>query len=97
MEIIENDTPKDKDPALWAIAKKRYGFKKDLTSYVIIISFLWAIWYFTGGRFNDGDMVPWPIWPMFGWGIGIAFHFMSAYVTPKSSSIEKEYEKLVKK
>ena len=95
MEIIENDTPKEKDPVLWAIAKKRYEFKKSFASYIIIIAFLWAIWYFTGGHFNDPeDRFPWPLWAMLGWGIGIAFQFVSAYMTPKSGSIEREYERL---
>jgi hypothetical protein len=31
---------------------------------------------------------------MLGWGIGIAFHYMGAYVTPKNNSVHKEYEKL---
>lgn len=39
--------------------------------------------------------IPWPLWTTLGWGIGLAFHFMSAYVTTGSHSIEKEYNKLV--
>ena len=38
--------------------------------------------------------LPWPIWPMIGWGIGLAFHFAGAYIFPKANSVEREYEKL---
>ena len=51
------------------------------------------MWYFTGGR-DYNDRLPWPVWPMLGWGIGIAFHYASAYVTPKGNAVDKEYEKL---
>jgi hypothetical protein len=30
---------------------------------------------------------------MLGWGIGIVFHFINAYVDTRESSVEKEYEK----
>ncbi len=56
--------------------------------------FFWVLWYFTGR--NDGQHEwPWPIWPMAGWGIGVGFHYIGAYVTPKSNRVEKEYEKLI--
>ncbi len=89
----------DKDPHLWDIAKKRASFKGHLASYVIVNGFLWALWYF-GGDHDLGDLrfspAPWPIWPMLGWGIGLAFHYMGAYVYPKSNSAEDEYQKLLK-
>ncbi|MER3498208.1 MAG: hypothetical protein C4308_05985 [Chitinophagaceae bacterium] len=34
---------------------------------------------------------------MGGWGIGLVFHYLSAYVFPQSNSIEKEYEKTFSK
>jgi hypothetical protein len=56
----------------------------------------WAIWYFTGGL-NYSRFLPWPIWPTFGWGIGVLFHYLGAYVFPKNNSVEREYQKLMEK
>jgi hypothetical protein len=38
--------------------------------------------------------VPWPIFPMLGWGIGILFSFLNAYVFTSKDSVTREYEKL---
>jgi hypothetical protein len=45
------------------------GFPEHLTAYVAVNAFLILIWVLTGfGYF-------WPIWPMAGWGIGVAIHY----------------------
>ena len=91
---IYQTNPEGKDPQLWRIAQARASFKSHLTIYLAMSVFFWVIWYFTGSeRYSDG--FPWPVWPMFGWGIGVFFHYMGAYVTPKNNSAEKEYEKLM--
>ena len=81
---------------LWRLAKKRTAFKRHLSSYVLVNLFLWAIWWFTMGRNGFGSGLPWPVWPMLGWGLGLAFNYTEAYNTSGSqqSDIEKEYEKL---
>ena len=86
-------TPEGKDDALWTLAKKRTKFKTSLTTYLIFTVFFWLIWYFTDGHFSNGG-VPWPVWAMAGWGIGIAFQYRDAYVVPSSNTTEREYEKL---
>lgn len=92
--------PEGKDPELWEIAQKRAGFKTHALTYVIMNSFFWAVWFFSSGRHhmdfeNYGwGHFPWPVWPMIGWGIGLAFHFAGAYIFPKANSVEREYEKL---
>ena len=87
------NTPQDRDPQLWEIARKRTSFKSHLITYVTVNAFLWAFWYFSG-RHETEYGFPWPIWPTFGWGIGIVMHYFGAYVHPKSGSVEREYEKL---
>ena len=98
MSYYQQPAPEGKDPQLWEIAQKRASFKTHLASYIIVNSFLWAIWYFTDHRYDpldiDGGNLPWPVWPMLGWGIGIAFHFAGAYVFPKVNTVEREYQKL---
>jgi hypothetical protein len=84
----------EKDPELWEIAKRRASFKYHLAVYIVMNIFFWVVWYFS--RDYSGDAHMWPIWPTLGWGIGLAFHFMGAYVFPKNNSVEREYEKLIK-
>jgi hypothetical protein len=86
----------EKDQKLWAIAKKRAAFKKSLYTYFIVNAFLWILWYLNGAHLS-GRNIPWPVWPMLGWGIGLAFQYYDAYENTKNSLIEKEYEKLKNK
>ena len=87
-------TPVGKDSQLWEIAHQRASFKRHLFTYLIMNIFFWVVWYLSGGY--DVNSFPWPVWPMIGWGIGIAFHYVNAYVLPKSNATEREYEKLIK-
>ncbi len=84
-----------RDPQIWEIAQRRVSFKYHFVSYVIINAFLWIVWAMSGGE-NDHNGLPWAIWPTLGWGIGLLFHFLGAYVFPKQNAVEKEYEKLMK-
>ena len=89
--------PEGKDPQLWQLAHRRASFKKHLATYIIINLFLWALWYFTKGKYDyssEHRLFPWPVWSTLGWGIGLLFHFINAYVSTGSNSVEKEYEKL---
>lgn len=51
--------------------KKFYG---NLTSYVLVISLLAAINYWT-----NGWSYMWFLWAAFGWGIGVIFHAMGTF------------------
>ena len=59
-------------------AKKRVdelkGFYSNLIAYVIVISFLAGLNYFTSGWDH-----PWFLWAAFGWGIGILFHAIGVF------------------
>ena len=85
-----------KDDMLWQIAKKRAAFKSQLISYVLVNSFLVVIWFISSGN-NYHFKHFWPIWPIVGWGIGLAFSYFSAYHNSSWMSAEKEYEKLKNK
>ena len=54
--------------------KKKREFRQHLNTYLLVNALLIAIWAVTdaGGYF-------WPIWPILGWGIGLAFHGYEAY------------------
>lgn len=66
-------------------------------SLFIINAFLWGIWWFTSGRHGQNRSMPWPVWSMLGWGIGLFFQYLNAYGGDKKDLVEKEYEKLKNK
>jgi hypothetical protein len=83
----------EREKELWKIAKKRVGFKRHLATYIVINGMFWLLWYFTDHN-QESAGVPWPIFPMLGWGAGLMFNFLAAYVFTKHDAVEREYEKL---
>ncbi len=67
----------------------RRGLQAHLLAYVLVNLFLTVIWALNGGGFF------WPLFPMFGWGIGVAFHIW-AVVSPEPSEerIRAEMQRL---
>ncbi len=63
---------------------KRRAFKRNLVKYVAVNAMLFVIWLVTGGGF------PWFLFPLMGWGIGIAGQASDAYSS--DDSIEQEAE-----
>jgi hypothetical protein len=94
---MENNNQNQKDPQLWELAQKRASFKYHLATYLVMNAFFWILWYLKGQKMDDDDKWPWPVWPLLGWGIGLAFHFIGTYIVPKENLAEKEYDKLKKK
>jgi hypothetical protein len=88
----QNQPGGERDHQTWEIAKRRVSFKNHLAVYLIVNAFLWATWYFYG----DNDRGYWPIYSTLGWGVGLMFHFLSAYVFPKENSVEREYDKMMR-
>ncbi|HMF73541.1 MAG TPA: 2TM domain-containing protein [Flavitalea sp.] len=87
------ETPQGRDPKLWEIAKRRASFRYHFATYLVVISAIWIFWSFASGEYNS---YPWPIWPTMGWGIGLLFHFLGAFVFPHENSVEREYEKMIR-
>jgi hypothetical protein len=67
LQALTADLPKQ--TAAGKDARARVEFRDHLRSYLAVMALLVAIWAVSdlGGYF-------WPIWPMLGWGIGIASH-----------------------
>lgn len=91
----EYKTPTDKDPQLWEIAQRRASFKSHLAIYLVMVGFFWIIWWFSGAKTGGSMALPWAVWPTVGWGLGVFFHYLGAYVF-KESQVDREYEKLVR-
>jgi hypothetical protein len=76
----------------FAIAQLRK--KRDLQAHVLAYAavnlFLVAIWFATGAGFF------WPMFPLFAWGIGLAFHAWDVYspAVPSERRIEREMARL---
>jgi hypothetical protein len=58
----------------------RKGLKWHVTAYVIVNALLWSIWVLTSVTMDNWYYV-WPIWPMLGWGVGLAFHAVSYFAS----------------
>lgn len=86
-----------KDELIWKQARRRVAFKRSFAMYCIVNAFFWALWFFGNSDEVYSSKVPWPIWPMLGWGIGIAFQYYKAYMSNEPSDVEREYEKLKNK
>jgi hypothetical protein len=98
---IMNTEKETKEESLWRMAKKRAKFKRSLIVYIIMNTFFWLIWYFNGQRIHfppelDWGNIPWPLWVMLGWGLGLVFKYIDAYHSTQSLE-EREYEKLKNK
>ena len=47
-------------------AAGRLALDPAVRTYLAVMALLWLIWLLTGAGY------PWPVWPMLGWGIGVA-------------------------
>jgi len=73
-------------------ARKRVEDKKSfivhLMVYLVVNAGLAMIWLLTSRGY------PWFIWPLFGWGIGLTFHFLGVFFFDRDTSWERsEVEK----
>lgn len=94
LETEKRNIMESTDQQLWAIARKRAKFKRSFGAYSVVIPFLWIIWYITMPGEIRFNYLPWPIWPMLGWGLGLGIQYVNAYVIQVGSLEQREYDKL---
>ena len=77
------------------IAKNKVDFYTHLTAYIAVNLFMVMIWWTTSGP----GSFPWFIFVLFGWGIGLAAHFVETFAAGgfMNRLAEKEYQKLKRK
>jgi fatty acid desaturase len=66
------------------------GFKANLISYVVVNLVIFIIWLVIA--LAGGTWFPWFLFPLLGWGIGIAFHGWSVYSDRYGESNEKRVQ-----
>lgn len=65
LDVLTRDLPRDRRRT---DAARRIVWRSHLTSYATVNGSIIAIWAATGGGYF------WPLWPLLGWGIGLAMH-----------------------
>lgn len=80
--------PRLREQAISRLGKKR-EFRVHLAVYIAVNTMLIAIWAFAGGFF-------WPIFPILGWGIGLAAHGWDTHGRrpPSEDEIHREIDRL---
>lgn len=69
--------------------KARRGFQAHALAYVLVNGFLVVVWAMTGASFF------WPVFPLFGWGIGLALNAWDVYSPePSASRVQREVDRL---
>jgi len=86
---VSHDEDSLREMALARIERKQ-EFYGHLLAYVLVNAMLIGIWAVSGAGFF------WPIFPLLGWGIGIAFHAWDTFRRgePSEDKIEREMEHL---
>jgi len=80
--------------ALRRLEKKR-DFHSHLLAFILVNAMLWVIWALVFAE--SGAWFPWPLIPMFGWGIGLTFHAWDVYgrLPFTDEQIQQEEERLL--
>ena len=90
MMAVEQSTVDTLRAAAIRRIKKKSEFKAHLFAYVVVNGFLVALWAVTGAGYF------WPIFPILGWGIGVAFNAWDVYwrSVPTEQQILREMDRL---
>lgn len=83
-------TEEQRQKAIRRIRAKQ-AFRVHLTVYLAVNALLVIVWAITTAGYF------WPVWPMLGWGIGVAAHAMATYTKPAEISeadIDRELQRL---
>ena len=65
------------------IAERKVGFIRHAAIYLLVIAGLAIINNVTNGGYQ------WWLWPALGWGIGVASHFLSAFLYQSGALVDR--------
>jgi hypothetical protein len=71
------------------VLARRRGFMSHLFSYLLVNAFLFAINFLAGGPW-------WFVWPLLGWGLGLAFHARGALLPDRPAIAAKARKRIAK-
>ncbi len=72
--------------------RKRRELAGHLMAFILVNTFVVIIWYVTGAGFF------WPVFPIFGWGIGIVFHTWDVlWPQPTEASIRSTMDRIARR
>jgi 2TM domain len=76
--------------------KSRHDFRVHLVIYVLVNAALIVLWYATNGGADGDPGFFWPVFPIVGWGIGLAIHAYTVYFPPSltEDDIQRELKRL---
>ena len=91
--IAQRSGPTDDTLELRARELKRLQDRRGLMAhglaYLSVNALLVAVWFATGTGFF------WPVFPLFGWGIGLALHAWSVFwPEPGEAQVDREIERI---
>jgi len=71
---------RERDPARRAeqVRVARLGVRIHLAAYLMVTVLLLGVWLLFG--LSGGGWFPWPVWPVLGWGIGVASHAVPVHL-----------------
>ncbi len=91
MQTYPTDTAAELRRLAISQLRKKRGLQAHVLAYVMVNLFLNAIWLLVmpGGFY-------WPVFPLLGWGIGLAFNVWDVYRPdrPSEEDIEREMQRL---
>jgi uncharacterized RDD family membrane protein YckC len=92
---VERMTEERRQQAIRRLRAKT-GFKIHLFVYLAVSALLVVIWAFTTARLPYPGSFFWPVFPILGWGIGVALHGYFVYRRRPytEEQIQREMEKL---
>ena len=85
----QNDLPV-REQAILRLKKKR-DFHTHVAAYILVNAVLWLIWAVVLVA-ADGPLLPWPLFPTAGWGIGLFFDAWDTYGRKPFTETEVERE-----
>ncbi len=74
-----------REAALRRVKAKR-DFRNHAAVYVVVNTMLVVIWAISGAGYF------WPIWPIAGWGVGLAFNAWAAYFERPITEVDVQKE-----
>lgn len=88
------------DEKIYGKAKKRVAFRRHLLVYILVNAGIIVIWYLVEYLNRDPDPIPqkinyWFLYPLAGWGIGLAFHYWNTF-HDDDASVDREFNKIKK-